>query len=196
VIVRLKIWCREYVRNTHFVLKWRWKHAVHLKELWSFQAPPVFFGQLLNLAARARTQLLKLFQNSLLKLSLHEPHEHTQTHIRMQAHVRTHMHILIAPNRSQNSLEQKRPKICHRLCRRPADTRLPLHRSSFLMRWRRWGRPIDTLRFRRSYQRWNSRPHLQHPLRHPLFRLLWLLPALYLWICLTSTHPRKQEIHI
>ena len=62
-------------------------------------------------------------------------------------------------------------------CRRPADMRLPLRRSSFLRRCRRWSRPIDTLRHRRSYRRRISRPRLQRPLQHPLFHLLRLLPA-------------------
>jgi len=39
-----------------------------------------------------------------------------------------------------------------------------------------WSQPIDTLRLRRSYRRRNSRPCM----RHPLFRLLRFLPALYL----------------
>jgi len=54
----------------------------------------------------------------------------------------------------------------------PADTRLPLRCSSILRGCRRWSRPIDTLRHCRSYRRRNSRPRLQRPLRHPLFRLL------------------------
>ena len=52
--------------------------------------------------------------------------------------------------------------------------------SSLLRRCRRWSRPIDTRRLRRSYQRRDSRPRLQCLLLHTLFCLLRLLSALYL----------------
>ena len=47
-------------------------------------------------------------------------------------------------------------------------------------RCHRWSWPINTWRHHRSYQRRNNRPRLQRLLQHPLFRLLQLLPTLYL----------------